>query len=124
MRDIYRKLLIRLFAEIKKKLKLTRIQPNQNLNRDGKLFTQTYIEITRLLSYKPGYERFERIIRLIELRITQAVDRRAENQPIDYQNIVKEYPSKNTRFTTKKGYIIFDNSYISAVLRRKVRSLR
>ena len=53
----------------RKKLKLTRRQSNQNPNKDGKLFTQIYIKITRLLSCKSDYERFEKTIQFIELRI-------------------------------------------------------
>ena len=58
-----------IFAEAKKKLRLTRIQSNQNPNKDDKLFTQTYIEVTRLFSCRPDYELFEGTIRLIKSKI-------------------------------------------------------
>ena len=61
--------MVGIFVEAGKKLRLTRIQFNQNPNRDGKLFIYIYIEVARLLSYRFGYERFEGTIRLIKLKI-------------------------------------------------------
>ena len=70
IRDICRENIIGLFLKVEKELELIRKQSSQNPNKDGKLFTQIYIEVARLLSYKPGYERFEGTIRLIKLKIT------------------------------------------------------
>ena len=38
IRGIYREFLVKPFAEAKKELKLARIQPSQDPDRDGKLF--------------------------------------------------------------------------------------
>ena len=61
--------MVGIFVKTEKKLKFTRIQPSQNFNKNDNLFTQIYIEIVRLLSYRLDYERFEGILRLIKLKI-------------------------------------------------------
>ena len=40
------------------------------------------------------------------------MDRRAKNQPINYQNIVKKYAPENIRFTINKNYVTPDDRYI------------
>ena len=52
------------------------------------------------------------------------MDRRSENQPINYRKIINKYLPEGAKFTINKEYVIPDNGYISIVLRRGVRSLR